>query len=655
MVVDEDGNWELTLTDPLSDDGHTVTAVQTDPAGNVSDPAEVTFTVDTDAPDAPVITAPANGSMINDPTPTVIGTGEPGAVITVSVDGTEVADDVVVDEDGNWELTLTDPLSDDVHTVTAVQTDPAGNVSDPAEVTFTVDTDAPDAPVITAPAKGSAISDPTPTVVGTGEPGAVITVSVDGTEVADDVVVDEDGNWELTLTDPLSDDGHTVTAVQTDPAGNVSDPAEVTFTVDTDAPDAPVITTPTNNAVISDTTPTIAGTGEAGATIALELNGLQIADDIPVDGTGAWSYAITDPLTDAVYTVTATQTDDGGNTSPEATSTFTLETGIPEPPVITAPEDGSTINDDTPTITGTGEPGATVTVSIDGTEIGTSPVSSAGSWSVPTTTALTGGEHTATAIQTDPAGNVSPEASSTFTVDTEVPDPPVIIAPADGSTINDSTPTITGTGEPGATITVSVDGTEIADDVLVDDDGNWSLPLTAPLADGEHTVSATQTDRAGNESPEASSTFTVDTADPLAPVIIAPADGSTINDSTPTVTGTGEPGATVTVSVDGTEIADDVLVDDDGNWSLPLTAPLADGVHTATALQTDPAGNVSPEASSTFTVDTEVPDPPVIIAPADGSTINDSTPTIIGTGEPGATITVSVDGRRDRRRRPGRR
>ena len=94
---------------------------------------------------------------------------------------------------------------------------------------------------------------------------------------------------------------------------------------------------------------------------------------------------------------------------------------------------------------------------------------------------------------------------------------------------------------------------------------------------------------------------------PDPPVIIAPADGSTINDSTPTITGTGEPGATVTVSVDGTEIADDVLVDDDGNWSLPLTAPLGDGDHTATALQTDPAGNVSPEASSTFTVDTEVP------------------------------------------------
>ena len=329
------------------------------------------------------------------------------------------------------------------------------------------------------------------------------------------------------MTAPLGDGDHTVTATQTDEGGNESDADEVSFTVDTGVPGAPTITSPPNNAIINDTTPTIAGTGEAGALLTLELNGVEIADDVLVDTEGNWSLTLTDPLEDAVYTVTATQTDEAGNTSPEATSVFTVETGVPDAPVITAPLGNSTVTTTTPAISGTGEPGATVTVSIDGTEIGTSPVSGAGSWSVTPTTALSEGEHTASATQTDPAGNTSEADEVTFTVDTTAPPAPVITAPAGGSTITDSTPTVTGTGVPGSTVTVSVDGTEIADDVLVDDDGNWSLPLTAPLPDGDHTVTATQTDGAGNESPEATTTFTVDATAPAAPAITAPANGST--------------------------------------------------------------------------------------------------------------------------------
>ena len=131
-------------------------------------------------------------------------------------------------------------------------------------------------------------------------------------EIADDVLVDDDGNWSLPLTTPLDDGDHTVTATQTDPAGNESVADEVSFTVDTGVPNAPTITAPPNNAIINDTTPTIAGTGEAGALLTLELNGVEIADDVLVDTEGNWSLTLTDPLEDAVYTVTATQTDEAG-------------------------------------------------------------------------------------------------------------------------------------------------------------------------------------------------------------------------------------------------------------------------------------------------------------------------------------------------------
>ena len=311
--------------------------------------------------------------------------------------------------------------------------------------------------------------------------------------------------------------------------------------------------------------------------------------------------------------------------------------------MITAPIDGSTIADNTPVITGTGEPGATVTVSLDGTELGDIVVGDDNTWQIPVTTPLDDGEHTATAVQTDEAGNESNAAASTFTIDATAPVPPVVVQPANGSTTGPS-PTVTGTAEDGADIEVFIDGTSIGT-AVANDQGAWQLPVTTPLAGGSHTVYAIATDEAGNESGQSNTnTFTVDATAPAAPVIIAPANGATIGDSTPLITGTGEPGATVTVSVDGTEVADDVVVDENGDWSFQLTVPLSDAEHTATATQTDPAGNESPEVSTTFTVDTTAPAAPVITAPVDGSTVATATPAITGTGVAGSTVTVSIDG-----------
>ncbi len=70
-----------------------------------------------------------------------------------------------------------------------------------------------------------------------------------------------------------------------------------------------------------------------------------------------------------------------------------------------------------------------------------------------------------------------------------------------------------GTGEPGATVTVSIDGAEIGD-AEVDEDGNWTVPVTTPLADGPHTASAIQTDEAGNESAADEVEFIVEDTSP---------------------------------------------------------------------------------------------------------------------------------------------
>src|SRR3546814_3327638 len=96
-----DGSWSLPRPDPLSDGSHNITAEQTDEAGNTSDPAMVTVTVDATAPEAPVIVAPAEGSVTNDSTPIVSGTGEAGAAVEVSIDGTAIGT-VTVSPEGTW-------------------------------------------------------------------------------------------------------------------------------------------------------------------------------------------------------------------------------------------------------------------------------------------------------------------------------------------------------------------------------------------------------------------------------------------------------------------------------------------------------------------------------------------------------------------------
>ena len=152
------------------------------------------------------------------------------------------------------------------------------------------------------------------------------------------------------------------------------------------------------------------------------------------------------------------------------------------------------------------------------------------------------------------------------------------------------------------------------------------------------------TDAAGNVSLDSNAnTFVVDSVAPAAPVVVTPADGSTTNDTTPTVSGTAEPNASVQVCVDGAVVGT-VPAGTDGTWTIDAPT-LTEGVHTASARATDAAGNVSPTSNTVrFTVDSVAPAAPVITTPADGSVTNDPTPPIRGTAEPGSRVEVFVDG-----------
>jgi M6 family metalloprotease-like protein len=422
-TTDGSGNWSFTLTSPLSDGEYTVKATATDVVGNISVDSSInTFTVDTTAPAAPVVTAPADASTTSDSTPTVSGTAEANSTVSVYIDGS-LSGVTGADGSGDWSFTPASPLADGAHGVKATATDPAGNTSvDSSTNSFTVDTTAPGAPVVTAPADASTTNDSTPTVSGAAEADSTVNVYIDGS-LSGVTSANGSGDWSHTPASPLADGAHSVKATATDSAGNTSsDSVTNTFTIDTTAPAAPVVTAPADASTTNDSTPTVSGTAEADSIVNVYIDGSLIGATT-ADGSGDWSHTPASALSDGIHNVKATATDSAGNTSVDSnTNTFTVDATPPAAPVVTAPPDASTTSDSTPTISGTAEADSTVNIYIDGSLIAATSADGSGDWSFTPASPLADGAHSVKATATDLAGNTSPDSSTnTFTVETAAP------------------------------------------------------------------------------------------------------------------------------------------------------------------------------------------------------------------------------------------
>ncbi|HYO58325.1 Ig-like domain-containing protein [Archangium sp.] len=202
----------------------------------------------------------------------------------------------------------------------------------------------------------------------------------------------------------------------------------------------------------------------------------------------------------------------------------------------------------------------------------------------------------------------SPNGSGPTRIEVAIVPVPVIRAPAHGSIISDNTPTYTGTAQPGTTVTVTnSSGTVLCTAIADATTGAWSCTGSTPLGEGPHTATAVATDSTGNSSLPATTTFTVDTLAPAAPIITAPASGATLTLQRPLFTGTAEPNSTVIVSVDG-KVIGRVVADGSGNWSFPAPEPLTDGPHTVSAKAQDVAGNTSSATSVPFIIAANPPD-----------------------------------------------
>ncbi|HHX2067989.1 Ig-like domain-containing protein [Pseudomonas aeruginosa] len=559
-TADANGNWSFTPSTPLPD-GTVVNVVARDAAGNSSPPASVT--VDAVAPATPTVD-PSNGTTLS-------GTAEPGSSVTLTDGNGNPIGQVTADGSGNWTFTPSTPLPNGT-VVNATATDPSGNASSPASVT--VDAVAPATPVVN-PSNGSTLS-------GTAEPGATVTLTDGNGNPIGQVTADGSGNWSFTPTTPLPN-GTVVNATATDASGNTS--AGSSVTVDSVAPATPVIN-PSNGTTLS-------GTAEPGSSVTLtDGNGNPIGQ-VTADGSGNWSFTPSTPLADGTV-VNATATDPAGNTSGQGSTT--VDGVAPATPTVSL-SNGSSLS-------GTAEPGSTVILTDgNGNPIAEVTADGSGNWTYTPSTPIANGT-VVNVVAQDAAGNSSPGAS--VTVDSQAPAAPVL-NPSNGSTLS-------GTAEPGATVTLTDGNGNPIGQVTADGSGNWSFTPGTPLANGT-VVNATASDPTGNTSAPASTT--VDSVAPAAPVV-NPSNGAEIS-------GTAEPGATVTLTDGSGNPIGQVTADGSGNWSFTPSTPLADGT-VVNATATDPAGNTGGQGSTTVDA----------IAPA--------TPTVLsGTAEPGSTV-ILTDG-----------
>ena len=660
LVDNGDGTWALAIPLPLAEGAYDITVTVTDPAGNIaSDATSSELIIDITAPVPPGVTS----LVTTNTTPVIEGTATVSAneILTVEVDGiTYTAGDgnLVDNGDGTWALTIPagNALAENLFQVTAMVTDAAGNSSsDPGIDDLLVDLTAPVAPGVTS----LTTNDTTPIIEGTAIVGSgeTLSVTVNGiTYIAGDgnLIDNGDGTWTLSIPTPTAEGLYDVTATVTDIAGNNStDPSSSELLIDTTPPQTPTVAPlHTNN-----TSPIVSGTANAGPgeVLTVEADGVTYTSgdgNLVDNGDGTWNLSIPVTLAEASYEVIASVIDAAGNVSTDTSANeLVVDLTTPIVPTVTT----LTTSNTTPEISGTTStiPGETLTVTVNGvTYTASNPglvINTDGTWvlTIPAADALPDNTYEVIATITDLAGNSTTDTTaSELTVDTNPP----VVPTVESQITNNTTPVISGTATlaPGETLTVTIDGVTYTagDGNLIDNgDGTWDLTLPTTLADSTYPVTVTVIDAAGNSSVDVTTTeLVIDTDAPVTPVVTS----QITNNTTPVIEGsaTVPPGETLSVTVDGViyNASDgNLIVNNDGTWTLNIPTPLAQGSYDVVATITDAAGNTSSDTSTAeLIIDTTAPDVPVV----EPQITNDTTPVISGTANiaSGETLSVTVDG-----------
>ena len=355
------------------------------------------------------------------------------------------------------------------------------------------------------------------------------------------------------------------------------------------------------------------------------------------------------------HSLTAVAKDADGATATSAAVMVTVNNADTTDPTvsITSPANNATVNG-VVTVSATAADNvgvASVQLQVDGANVGWgrcwAPYNF--SWS---TTSVSNGSHTLTAVAKDAAGNTATSNSVKVTVNnSDTTDPTVsITSPSNNATVN-GVVTVSATASDNvgvASVQLQVDGANVGSaDVSAPYNFSWN---TTSVSNGSHTLTAVAKDAAGNAATSNSVKVTVNNADTTDPTvsITSPANNATVN-GTMTVSATASDNvgvASVQLQVDGANVgAADTSAPYNFSWN---TTSVSNGSHTLTAVAKDAAGNTATSNSVKVTVNNADATPPTvsISSPANNATVN-GTMTVSATASDNvgvASVQLQVDG-----------
>ncbi|WP_158941212.1 Ig-like domain-containing protein [Burkholderia sp. S171] len=709
LIIPSNGDWSFTPSPKLPDGPNAIVVIETNPAGTPSTPSvPINVNVDTTVPPKPALPVMTDdsghvipsGSTTSDAHPIISGEGTPGHTVTV-FDGDTPIGTAIVQPDGEWSFKPTTDLSNGTHPITVTDTNPAGTSSEHSDPdSLVINSVAPSAPIITSlvDAVGAitgpitnnmTTDDPKPTLNGKGVAGDVITV-YDGAIVLGTLTVPAGGVWKFTPTTALLDGPHDIYATETNSKGTSGHSTDISFTVDTTVPSAPVITNATDwlgdNPIVPSIpiggivpSPDVVINGKAvGGSVVYVYDGIILIGSAVAAGNGKWSFE-NPSFAEGLHDISATQKNAAGTESAHSNHwTFAIDSSVPAKPATPILTDdgglsipaGSTTTDGHPNISGTGKAGDIITVYDGATPIGSAKIGDDGKWTFKPATDMSGGAHSISVTDTNAAGTTGPHSDSVpFTFGAiSIPTESVTITTItdhttggnvpSGASISDPLPSLLGYVSPalaaGETIFVYLDGAKVGSVVM--NGQYWTFQQTVPIGMGSHAYQARVENSAGSSAFSAPYSFNevaLAPATPPAPTLTndsgaAIPAGSTTSDAHPHINGKGTAGDTITVYDNGKAIGT-AIVAQNGTWTFTPTSDMTPGGHVFAVTDTNPAGTASNMSPSTsVTIDTSTPaKPPVPVLTDDsgasipaGSTTTDGHPHISGAGTAGDIITV---------------
>ncbi|EJI5849858.1 non-fimbrial adhesin SiiE [Salmonella enterica] len=681
VIVAKDGTWSYTLTTPLKDGEYNITATATDIAGHTSATANLPFTIDTRISyfSAEIETTNDSGivgdNVTNNTRPTFTGKTEPNAII--SVINSETGEEVIfkANDKGEWTFNFTSDSVEGINNLTFIVEDVAGNKKD-FSFSYVIDTVAPVPPTVSLEdfvvlPNGIILSgNDLPALVGTAEPKSTILLMRDG-KLYDSIEVDSNGTWNYQFSNKFLQGAYDIEIISQDAAGNKSSTVKYSFTIQTEVvpPKAELDASDDSGAkgdwiTNKHNALTLLGTADRFATVNILIDGKTIGVTT-ADADGNWNFDISRNLSDNVYKITVESIDPLGRTS-SVDYQLTIDSFTPIPTVMLHDSADSGVKGDmitkinTPLFTGMAEANAKVSIYVDGVLSGEAIAGDDGVWNFQFTTALSDGSHDVTVKVEDIAGNTASSSAYNFQIVTQTQKPTIELVNDTGvdntdHIINEKNPALTGTAAPYSTVKLYIDGALIAE-VRTNKDGRWEYTLKADqgLVDGDHRITASVEDIAGNIAHSDPFLISVDTAISIPIVSLSPDSDSGVSDDN--LTNIVKPTLHLKdidpdiISVQVWDAASDTQIgvatqQPDGSWAYTFTSDLTEGLHQVYVKVEDIAGNKANSAVFDFTIDTTVSTPVISLLSKDDTGVTGDNLTNIN--KPGFAISgVDADAHR---------